>query len=209
MTKNILILGSSSPLGFEVVNQLLPLPEVNIIAFDRGKAGIQYPQGVCHIIGDATNEDDLKDALKNIDTVFSTLGPFSVEKFAHPVVKVMTEEGVKRLFWTTEYQIFDKIISQKDIDLAATFGFDEEIERSYVENQKLGASIIQNSNLNYTLLLAHFFEYKDRIHKIYLNSIDEEIQGGPISVVSFAKILAEMIYHDELYEYSAIKISGE
>lgn len=209
MKKNILILGSSSALGKAVLDQLCVLPNIEITAFDRGNKDVIYPNFVKHIIGDATDYNDLKEALVGIDIVFSTLGPFEMEKFATPLVKAMTELNIQRLFWTTQYQILDSEVSKENLDLALDFGFSEAVELTYVETQKAGAEIIRNSSLNYTLLMLHFFYYDNRLQQTVLNFQQEPIEGGPISVGTLAKMISEMIYHEELYEQRFIKISAK
>lgn len=209
MKKNILILGSSSALGIAVLEQLCVLPNIQITAFDRGKESVSYPNFVKHIVGNATDYNDLKKALDNVDIVFSTLGPFEMEKFAIPLVQVMTELNIKRLFWTTQFQIFDSEVTQENLEMALDFGFSEEVELKYVETQKSGAKIIQNSSLDYTLLMLHFFYYDNRLQQAILNNPEEPMVGGPVSIGTLSKVLADIIYHEDLYQEKFIKISAQ
>lgn len=204
----ILILGSSGILGQAVLKQLAPLPDVTIRAFDRGKKSVVYPDFVEHAVGDATNVTDLKAALKDVDVVFSTLGPFNVETYATPLVQAMQETGVTRLFWSTQFQIYDKDISSDNLALAATFGFDEATERGYVQNQREAADIIEAGNLNSTLLMIHFFKYDDTLQHAILDPKGQPVSGGPISIPSLATVLAEMLHHEADYREDAIQISA-
>ncbi|GAT17967.1 NAD(P)H-binding protein [Secundilactobacillus silagei] len=205
----ILILGSSGILGQAVVKQLAPLPDVDLRVFDRGKKGVTYPDFVEHIVGDATSVADLKDALNGVDVVFSTLGPFKVETFATPLVQAMQEAGVSRLFWSTQFQIYDDGISPENLKLAASFGFDEATERGYVENQRQAADIIEATHLDSTLLMIHFFNYDQSIQHAVLDAKDQPVSGGPISIASLAIVLAEMLHHEADYRQDAIKISAK
>lgn len=205
----ILVLGSSGVLGQAVVNQLAPLPDVDVVAFDRGKAGVKYPTFVDHVIGDATSVADLKRALTGVDVVFSTLGPFKVETYATPLVEAMQETGVTRLFWSTQFQIYDADISAENLALAQTFGFDEETERGYVKNQREAADIITAGQLQSTLLMIHFFKYDDSTQHAVLDPVDQPVSGGPISIPSLAVVLADILHREADFREEAIKISGK
>ena len=205
----ILVLGSSGALGQAVVNQLAPLPDVSLRVFDRGKAGVVYPKFVEHVVGDATKVEDLKAALQDVDVVFSTLGPMHVASYAKPVVAaVNATEGQQRLFWTTQFQIDQHEFSAEDFALAASFGFDEETERSYVSDQREGAEIIASSSVNSTLLMLHFFKPDQTIQHAVFNTRDEPISGGPISLSTLAIVIADILHHEEDFRQTAIKISA-
>lgn len=141
--------------------------------------------------------------------VFSTLGPFKVETFATPLVQAMQEAGVSRLFWSTQFQIYDDGISPENLKLAASFGFDEATERGYVENQRQAADIIEATHLDSTLLMIHFFNYDQSIQHAVLDAKDQPVSGGPISIASLAIVLAEMLHHEADYRQDAIKISAK
>ena len=205
----ILVLGSSGVLGQAVVNRLAPLPDVTVRAFDRGKKDVKYPAFVEHTVGDATSVADLKGALKDVDVVFSTLGPFNVESFATPLVQAMQESEVKRLFWSTQFQIVNKEITPADLKLAASFGFDEADDRGYVGTQRNGANIISAGHLDSTLLLIHYFKYDQTIQHAVLDAVDQPMAGGPISVPTLAAVIAEMLSHEADYRDTAYKVSAK
>lgn len=203
-----LILGSSGTLGQAVVSKLAPLPDVELRVFDRGKKGIHYPAFVDHVVGNATSEDDLAAALQGVDVVFSTLGPLKVDAFARPLVAAMANAGVQRLFWTTQFQIYQPSLTRADFELAAQHGFDEQVERDYVQNQREGADIISASPLKSTLLMAQFFTSEDTIQHAVLDGKSQPISGGPISVSTLSTVIAEMVAHPTNYTQQAYKISA-
>ncbi|MCH4009158.1 NAD(P)H-binding protein [Companilactobacillus sp.] len=204
---NILILGTGK-LGYEVYKKVSVFSGTNITLFDRTPSE-QDTSLAKQIIGDATNVDDLKAALKGIDVVYSTLGPFDVDQFAKPLVKAMEETGVKRLFWTTQFQLNYPEITPENFALAKTFGFSEEIETNYVTGQKAGADTIKNSNLDYTLLLCHFFKYNDDVEKSIVEPVREKVSGEPISLYSLSLSIAEMLYNQDNYPEKEYMISAE
>ncbi|GKT02835.1 oxidoreductase [Furfurilactobacillus sp. OKN36] len=205
---NILILGGFGKLGQEVYRELAPLPEVNVTLFGRKHADAKPVTAANVFYGDATKVEDLVSALAGIDIVFSTLGPFEVEKYAVPLIEAMNEAGVGRLYWSTQFQIARPEVTQDMLDLAATFGFSEEVERNYVENQKLGASLIESSNLSYTLLLCHFFKYDDSVQKAIIEPSSQVIDGGPISVRSLAVTLSQLFQNPDDYRRAGVMISA-
>lgn len=205
---NIVILGAFGHLGKAVYQLLEPLPNVNLTLFGREKENIEVASTTKVIFGDATNPADLEEALQGKDVVFSTLGPFHVETFATPLVETMEKLGVGRLFWTTQFQIRQAEVTEENIALAKTFGFDEETERTYVANQKLGAQIIEDSSLDYTLLMPHFFKYDNSIEKAILQDEDEMVKGEPISIYSLAVVLANLLLQPESYNRSGVIISA-
>ncbi|MBC1435086.1 NAD(P)H-binding protein [Listeria rocourtiae] len=205
---NIVILGAFGHLGKAVYQLLEPLPNVNLTLFGREKANIEVASTTKVIFGDATSTADLEEALRGQDVVFSTLGPFHVEAFAKPLVETMEKLDVKRLFWTTQFQIKQDEVTAENIALAQTFGFDEETERTYVANQKLGAQIIEGSGLDYTLLMPHFFKYDNSVAKVILQGEDETVKGGPISIYSLAVGLVYLLLRPELYSKAGVIISA-
>lgn len=204
----ILILGSSGALGQAVVNQLAPLPDVTIRAFDRGKPGVVYPGFVEHVVGDALNVADLTAAMQDVDVVFSTLGPYKVDEFATAVVQAMRDARVQRLFWTTQFQIYDDQITPAGYKLAADFGFDAATEESYVANQRAAADIITAAGLQSTLLMVHFFQYEQTVQHAVLDAVDQPVSGGPISLGTLPVVVAEMLHHEADYRQVAIKVSA-
>lgn len=205
---NIVILGAFGHLGKAVYQLLEPLPNVNLTLFGWEKENIEVASTTKVIFGDATNPEDLEGALQGQDVVFSTLGPFHVETFAKPLVETMEKLDVKSLFWTTQFQIRQDEVTAENIALAKTFGFDEEMERTYVANQKLGAQIIEDSSLDYTLLMPHFFKYDNSIAKVILQDEDETVKGEPISIYSLAVGLVYLLLQPELYNKKGVIISA-
>lgn len=206
---NVLILGGFGKLGEAVYRQLAPLSTINVTLFGRKHAEAPAYPAAKVIYGDATNVDDLKHALSGIDVVFSTLGPFDVEKFAVPLISAMTETGVTRLYWSTQFQIVQPTVTNDMIDLAATFGFSEEVERAYVENQTLGAKLIEDSDLNYTLLMCHFFKYDDTIQKSVVEPSGQAIHGGPISIYSLSVAISQLLQQPSDYQRAGVMISAK
>ncbi|WP_421017160.1 NAD(P)H-binding protein [Furfurilactobacillus cerevisiae] len=203
-----MILGGSGKLGQAVYKQLAPFSDVTLRLFDRGKSSHNDTPLAEHIIGDATSVDDLKRALQGIDVVFSTLGPFHVETFAKPLTEAMNATGVKRLFWTTQFQIAAPTVTKENLVLAQTFGFDEKTERDYVANQTLGAKIIEAGHLDSTLLLCHFFDYNDAVQRVIVEPAAPKVSGGPISIGSMAIVIADMLRHEERYRQPQLMISA-
>ncbi|MBC1501339.1 NAD(P)H-binding protein [Listeria weihenstephanensis] len=205
---NIVILGAFGHLGKAVYQLLEPLPDVNLTLFGREKENIEVAPTTKVIFGDATNTEDLERVLQGQDIVFSTLGPFHVETFATPLVETMEKLGVKRLFWTTQFPIRQETVTDENIELAKVFGFDEETERTYVANQQLGAKIIEESSLDYTLLMPHFFKYDNTIEKAILQDDDETVKGDPISIYSLAVVLANLVLQPDRYSRKGVIISA-
>lgn len=204
---NVLIIGTGK-LGYEVYRRVAVMPECHVTLLDHHRHDHDVSLAT-QLIGDATSVEDLKRALVGIDVVFSTVGITQAETFATALVQAMDEVGVKRLLWTTQFQINADQISEAMYDLAnREFGFSREVETNYVAGQKAGAAVIKASDLAYTLLECHFFKYTDEADKLIVESAENAVSGGPLSIFSLATLIADMVLHNRDYPQHELLISA-
>lgn len=205
---NILIIGTGK-LGYEVYRKVAVLPKSHVTLLDHHRHDHDVSLAT-QLIGDASKVADLKRALQGIDAVFSTVGITHATQFATALVQAMDEVGVKRLFWTTQFQINYSHISEEMFVLAQReFGFSREIETTYVAGQKAGAAVIKASDLDYTLLECHFFKYNDDIDRLIVEPAGKSITGGPVSLPTLATLITDMLYHESDYPEHELMISAQ
>jgi putative NADH-flavin reductase len=204
---NILIIGTGK-LGYEVYRRVAVMPQHHVTLLDHHRHEHDVSLAT-QLIGDASNVDDLKRALRGIDVVFSTVGITHAAQFATALVQAMDAVGVKRLFWTTQFQINYDQISEAMYTLAhREFGFSREVETTYVAGQKAGAAVIRNSDLDYTLLACHFFKYNDEVDQLIVEPAGNAVSGGPLSLFSLATLITDMLEHPQDYPQRELMISA-
>ena len=110
-TKNLLLVGATGQIGQHILNAILPLrSQLQRLALLTSPSTVQKKaelisslrsQGVEIFQGDVLNEQDVKTALKGIDTVISSVGRDVIAK-QMDLITWAAESGVKR-FFPSEY----------------------------------------------------------------------------------------------------------
>lgn len=114
MTKNVAIIGANGQIARLVEDRILNEDkDVHLTLFLRNASRLEAlkdnPQ-VTIIDGDATNEDDLRQAIKGHDIVFVAFVDHGTgAKLTQDVIKLMDEEGVKRLISSNILGIYDEV----------------------------------------------------------------------------------------------------
>lgn len=95
--KNVLVISASSQIAQWADKALAKNPDINLTLFLRHlnklSADLQQER---QIVGDATDLDDVRNAVKGMDIVYASLAG-EVKKAAETIVKAMDLEEVKRL----------------------------------------------------------------------------------------------------------------
>ena len=203
---NILIIGTGK-LGYEVYRRVAVMPQHHVTLLDHHRHEHDVSLAT-QLIGDASNVDDLKRALRGIDVVFSTVGRTHAAQFATALVQAMDAVGVKRLFWTTQFQINYDQISEAMYTLARReFGFSREVETTW-PGQRPGLRLSGIVILDYTLLACHFFKYNDEADQLIVEPAGNAVSGGPLSLFSLATLITDMLEHPQDYPQRELMISA-
>ena len=142
----ILLLGASGSLGSYVIDELLSVEDVNLRLYARDIKKLENFRSdkTTLIQGDVLDKARLKEA---VDSVYAGLAG-SLEAMASSLVSAMKETGVKRLVWITSYGIYEGEVPSG-----------RRTPSSYINSAK----IIENSDLDYTLIRPQWFSDANEI----------------------------------------------
>lgn len=185
--KNILIIGASGSLARYVIEKLKEDKELHLTLFTRKKSRITDISGCDVIEGDATNYNDVRNAVKGRDIVYVNLAG-DLETMSKNIVKAMQETGVK------------KIIAISSIGIYGT-----PLRSVLVPYRKL-ADIIENSGLDYTILRPDWFTNANEVDYA-ITQKEEDEAGSAVSRKSIADFISKIVANPELHKKENLGIS--
>jgi uncharacterized protein YbjT (DUF2867 family) len=180
----VLIVGASGSLAPYVIEALSDKAE--LILFVRNKRKLSSSKHKV-IEGDATNYDDVKNAMEGIDLVYVNLAG-DLETMTGNIVRAMQETGVKRIIAISSIGIYESPL------------------RSILRPYRKLADIIEASGLDYTVLRPDWFTSTDEIDYAITHKGEPET-GSAVSRKSIAAFVAEIVGNPELYKNENIGIS--
>lgn len=139
--KNVLVISASSQIAQWADKALAKNPDINLTLFllhpNKLSADLQQER---QIVGDATDLDDVRNAVKGMDIVYASLA-WEVKKAAETIVKAMDLEGVKRLIWTSSLGIYNEIPGE--------FGrWNQQVLGGYYHRYRLAVDVVEGSDLD-------------------------------------------------------------
>lgn len=194
MTKNVAIIGANGQIARLVENNILTNDkDVHLTLFLRNSSrlsNLQDNSQVTIIDGDANNLEDLRKAIKGQDIVFVAFVEHNQgAKITQNIIKIMDEEGVKRLISSNILGIYDEVPGAfGDYNRNVCFGGKVESTAPVVLSDKY----IEDSDLDYTVLrLAWLNDRDDTNYTITHKS--EEYLGVSVSRKSCADVVTKII----------------
>lgn len=144
------------------------------------------------IEGDAANFDDLVKALVDVDFVYANLAGKNIEDQAKNIVKAMDAANKKRLVWISTLGIYDEVPGE--------FGKwnHQMLDGGYLETYAAAAEIIENSDLDYTIIRPAWLTNKDEVD-FELTQKGEPFKGTEVSRKSIAAFVTEIMQEPNKY----------
>ncbi|MBT2833660.1 SDR family oxidoreductase [Staphylococcus coagulans] len=199
--KNILIIGASGQISQEVIQLLLDETKHHLTLFLRNKSklmDINNNQRITVIEGDATDESTLIEALSDIDIVFASLAG-NIDEQARAIVSAMEAKNVKKLIFVTALGIYDEV--------PGAFGkWNNENIGPYLPPYKKAADIIEQSNVDYTILRPAWLTNYDEID-YETTGKEENFKGTEVSRKSVAALGLQIIQDNSLYSKESIGVN--
>ncbi|EOT40797.1 MULTISPECIES: NAD(P)H-binding protein [Enterococcus] len=142
--------------------------------------------------GDAANFDDLVKALVDVDFVYANLAGKNIEDQAKNIVKAMDAANKKRLVWISTLGIYDEVPGE--------FGKwnHQMLDGGYLETYAAAAEIIENSDLDYTIIRPAWLTNKDEVD-FELTQKGEPFKGTEVSRKSIAAFVTEIMQEPNKY----------
>lgn len=149
--KKVLIIGATGNFGLEIRKYLLANTDYYLTLISRHAETLKVDSKREQTINvDATNFEALKKVVACQDIVFSALYTYNLADIARQIVRSMEETHVDRLLFTAAMGIYNEI--PDDIDPQ------DNVENNSIQIPNMeGAKIVENSNLNYTVLRPGYF----------------------------------------------------
>ena len=187
MTK-IAILGAAGQIAQLVEPMLLKKNDINMVLYLRHPNKLKQINDAREkvIKGDASNFNELKEALADVDLVYANLAGSNIEDQAKTVVKAMNANGIKRLIWVSSLGIYDEVPGK--------FGeWNKNILGSYLTTYRAAADQITASDLDYTIIRPAWLTNKNEINYEKTVGATTPFRGTEVSRLSVADYIADLI----------------
>lgn len=201
MVKKMAIIGANGAIARLVENRLLnERKDLHLTLFLRNAsrlADLQDNPQVTIIDGDANNAEDLRKAIKGQDLVYVSLVDHGAgAQVTKDVIKIMDEEGVKRLISSNILGIYDEVPGAfGDYNRDVCFGGKVEKDNPMVVSD----DAIEKSDLDYTVMrLAWLNDRNDTNYTVTQKC--EKYVGVSVSRKSVADVVVSIV--DDPAQYS-------
>lgn len=186
----MLLIGASGSIGEVVATGVLKNTDKDIVLASRHprRIPIDDPSREQAIHLDVTNDEELAEALKDVDFVFASLSG-AMDTYAAHIVKAMDKAGVKRLAFITTMGIYQEI--------PAWLGDSPEpYTNSILRPFRKAADIIEASDLDYTIIRPGWLDYSGDTN-YELTKKGEPFGGHDVSRKSIADLVVRLIKNPE------------
>ena len=192
--KKIAILGAAGQIAVLAEKMLLNDQDNELILFlrhpnklDQSKIDNDREKIV---VGDASNYDQVKNAVEGVHIVYANLAGSNIERQAKTVVKAMDAEKIKRLIWISSLGIYNEVPGK--------FGkWNKDVLGSYLTTYRAAADVITASDLDYTIIRPAWLTNKDEIDYEETLGANTAFKGTEVSRKSVAKHVVDLIEHPE------------
>lgn len=150
MSKKVLIIGATGSIGTKVRKTLLEKTDYNLTLFSTraGKLGIDKNREKA-ISGNVLKKDELREVVAGQDVIFIALSG-NLPKMIQNIVDLMKEENVKRIIFISSMGIYNEIPKK--------VGGGNLSSNPILEPYRKAADIIENSELDYTVIRPDWFD---------------------------------------------------
>lgn len=183
--KNVLVIGASSRIAQWADQMLAEQDDINLTLFLRHPDNLSTNlQKENIIVGDATDLSAVQSAVKGMDIVYASLAG-DVQTAAATIVKAMDSENIKRLIWTSSLGIYNEIPGE--------FGrWNQQIMGDYYHRYRLAADIVENSDLDYTIIRPAWLTNDNEVD-YEITHRDDPFKGTEVSRKSIASFAVKII----------------
>ncbi len=205
MTKNVAIIGANGAIARLVEDRLLnENNDLHLTLFLRNSgrlASLKDNPKVTIIDGDANNEDDLKKAIKGQDIVYVSFVDHDANaSVTKSVIKIMDEEGVKRLISSNILGIYDEVPGAfGDFNRQECFGGKVTEDSPVVKSDKA----VEASDLDWTVMRLAWLNDRDNTNYTVTKK-GQEYVGVSVSRKSVADVVVNIINDPSKYNKESI-----
>ncbi len=195
---NIALLGATGKFGRKFTAKLLTNPDNNLTLLSKSAEGIFGENHRTKAMNvDATKLKDLKKVLKDSNIVYCAVsGPDQPE-----IARNLVEVNPKRVIWMSVVGIYNELEEKNGGE------FNVANEDEQIPNRD-AAEIIENSNLDYTVLRVGYLIYGDE-NEYVITEKGETAKGYVSHIESVEKVALEIIAKPELYSCKSISVTKD
>ncbi|GAK40858.1 SDR family oxidoreductase [Paenibacillus urinalis] len=184
--KKILILGANGQVARQAIDLFLTETDAQLTLYLRNSSRLQISDANRQrvIEGDVNDMSRLKEAMAEQDVVFANLGDPGIVQMTRNMIKAMNEMQVKRGIFINILGIYDEVPGK--------FGeWNKRMVGSGIHAWREAASLIEESDLDYTILRCTWFTNKDEVD-YELTEKGEPLTGTEISRKSIASVVVRL-----------------
>jgi uncharacterized protein YbjT (DUF2867 family) len=192
MTK-VLVLGANGQVARNTIPFLLEHPSVTLTLYLRRARRLQNPDPsrVTIVEGDVLDPQALRRAVRGQDVVYANLAGQMAQQ-ARAIIDAMQAEGVKRLIFISSMGIYGEVPGEH--------------YRSVLEPYRDSAALIEQSDLDYTILRPGWFTHDEAID-YQITQKDEPFKGHDVSLNSLSDLIAKLATSPGLYIRCSLGVS--
>jgi uncharacterized protein YbjT (DUF2867 family) len=190
---NVLILGANGQVARYAVDLFLNETEARLTLYLRNSRRLRNvdPNRARVIEGDVLDPSKLKEAMAGQDVVYANLAG-DLERQAKSIVKAMDETAVRRLIFISSMGIYDEVPGEK--------------HGSILDPYRKSAKVIEDSDLDYTILRPAWFTDADEID-YETTQRGEPFKGSIVSRKSVAALVVKLAESPELEVHRSLGVS--
>lgn len=183
----ILILGAAGQIARHAIQQFLEEGSSELTLYLRKSQRLRKLKGdrVEVIEGDVMDTPLLEQSVRGHDVVYANLAGDNIADQARSVVSALDAADVRRLIWISTLGIYDEV--------PGAFGKwnHEQLDGGYLEPYSAAASVIESSDLDYTIIRPAWLTDKDEVD-YELTSKGEPFKGTEVSRKSVADLVVKL-----------------
>lgn len=175
---NVLILGANGQLARNTTRVFLRDTDARFTLYLRHARRLTNPdpKRVTIVEGDVLDQKSLKAAMRGQDVVYANLAGAMKQQAEH-IVTAMRSTGVKRLIFISSMGIYEEVPGER--------------YRSVLDPYRDSAAVIEDSDLDYTILRPGWFTRDDEV--VYqITQKGELFQGHDVSMNSLSDLIVKL-----------------
>jgi len=190
----VLILGANGQLARNTIPFLLAAPSVELTLYLRRAIRIANPDPsrVDIVEGDVLDRETLCGAMQGPDAVYANLAGSEMAQQARAIVDVMQTVGVRRLIFISSMGIYGEVPGER--------------YRSILDPYRDAAAVIEESDLDYTILRPGWFTRDSQI-SYQLTQKGQPFVGHDVSLNSLSDLIVRLATTKELHVRCSVGVS--
>ncbi|WP_217903012.1 NAD(P)H-binding protein [Terribacillus saccharophilus] len=189
----ILILGAAGRIGQMLTNELLNKTDHSIVLYARnGHKRLTITDDSREVIfeGDFKDKNSLIEAMKNVDLVY--VNDMGNEHSTKTIIDAMKDAGVRRVISASILGIYNEVPGAFGVWNNKMIGLDSSVG-SRMKSQIESARLIENSNLNYTLLRISWLYNQEGNTRYMLTKKGEPFKGTQVTRQAVVQLIMDII----------------